>query len=169
MNIEYDDLVGAALLGFTEALQSYDAQKNSSFRTYAILKMRWAVKAFIRKEYQVLGCGDEQDGSHKRSTLSKVLASLNVRVEYENQDISAIMYEFQEDAETRYVKQDVVRKAWSYVETLSIKKREVMNKRYLNDSSFGNIAKEMRYANRSVVIRSHQEVMQTLQTMFQVA
>lgn len=46
----YDDLYGAALLGFTKALNAYDSERGAKFSTYAVNCMQNEIKFFLRKE-----------------------------------------------------------------------------------------------------------------------
>lgn len=46
----YDDLYGAALLGFTKALNAYDSDRGAKFSTFAVNCMKNEIKYFLRKE-----------------------------------------------------------------------------------------------------------------------
>ena len=46
----YDDLYGAALLGFTKALNAYDSERGSKFSTFAVNCMKNEIRFFLRKE-----------------------------------------------------------------------------------------------------------------------
>lgn len=46
----YDDLYGAALLGFTKALNAYDSDRGTKFSTYAVNCMQNEIRFFLRKE-----------------------------------------------------------------------------------------------------------------------
>lgn len=48
--LNYDDLYGAALLGFTKALNSYDTERGAKFSTYAVNCMKNEIRFFLRKE-----------------------------------------------------------------------------------------------------------------------
>lgn len=48
--IFYDDLYGAAQLGFTKALNSYDSERGAKFSTFAVSCMRNEIRFFLRKE-----------------------------------------------------------------------------------------------------------------------
>lgn len=48
--LSYDDLYGAALLGFTKALNSYDSDRGAKFSTYAVNCMKNEIRFFLRKE-----------------------------------------------------------------------------------------------------------------------
>lgn len=48
--LAYDDLYGAALLGFTKALNSYDSERGAKFSTYAVNCMKNEIRFFLRKE-----------------------------------------------------------------------------------------------------------------------
>lgn len=46
----YDDLYGAALLGFTKALNAYDSERGAKFSTFAVNCMKNEIRFFLRKE-----------------------------------------------------------------------------------------------------------------------
>lgn len=46
----YDDLYGAALLGFTKALNAYDSDRGAKFSTFAVNCMQNEIRFFLRKE-----------------------------------------------------------------------------------------------------------------------
>ncbi|RKO61870.1 sigma-70 family RNA polymerase sigma factor [Caldibacillus debilis] len=48
--IDYDDLYGAAMFGFTKALNSFDKDRGAKFSTYAVNCMKNEVRFFLRKE-----------------------------------------------------------------------------------------------------------------------
>jgi len=48
--IDYDDLYGAAMFGFTKALNSFDKARGAKFSTYAVNCMKNEVRFFLRKE-----------------------------------------------------------------------------------------------------------------------
>lgn len=48
--LPYDDLYGAALLGFTKALNSFDSERGAKFSTYAVNCMKNEIRFFLRKE-----------------------------------------------------------------------------------------------------------------------
>lgn len=48
--LAYDDLYGAALLGFTKALNSFDTDRGAKFSTYAVNCMKNEIRFFLRKE-----------------------------------------------------------------------------------------------------------------------
>jgi len=48
--IDYDDLYGAAMFGFTKALNSFDKDRGTKFSTYAVNCMKNEVRFFLRKE-----------------------------------------------------------------------------------------------------------------------
>lgn len=48
--LAYDDLYGAALLGFTKALNSYDTDRGAKFSTYSVNCMKNEIRFFLRKE-----------------------------------------------------------------------------------------------------------------------
>lgn len=48
--LPYDDLYGAALLGFTKALNSFDTEKGTKFSTYAVNCMKNEIRFYLRKE-----------------------------------------------------------------------------------------------------------------------
>lgn len=169
LKIDFDDFVGVALLAFTEALNSYDAKKNSSFKCYAVLKMRWAIKDFIKKEYQILGCGEAHKNPEKPLNSLKLLQSLGVGVDYKKNDYAELACDCEHDPESKYVKKDVFRKAWTYIQTLPKRNQQVMSMRYFNDRSFDDIAENLSYANNSSVVRMHQQIVQNLQTMLLAA
>lgn len=48
--IDYDELYGAAMFGFTKALNSFDTEKGAKFSTYAVNCMKNEIRFFLRKE-----------------------------------------------------------------------------------------------------------------------
>ena len=82
-HICYDDLVGAALLGFSEAIGRYDKLRGLTFTAYAYARMRGAVIDYLRKEAQIIGYPVYRTHKEKHSveqTFYDALDSLNLNV-----------------------------------------------------------------------------------------
>ncbi len=62
-NIDIEDLIQEAYLGFSYAIENYDANKNTSFKTFAIICVEGRLKSYVRS------CS-----SLKNSILNKALS-----------------------------------------------------------------------------------------------
>ena len=106
--IEFDDLVSNGWLGFTKALQSYDAnnKQNASFYTFSYRCVNTAMVDYIRKERRILsGTGaystilDSLDEYSERTNLTDILAGdlVDMVDEMAKSDIVQLIYKVAEE------------------------------------------------------------------------
>lgn len=49
-SLEHDDVIGAAFEGLVSAANTFNPEKNDSFRAWASTKIKWGILDFVRKE-----------------------------------------------------------------------------------------------------------------------
>ena len=141
LSIERDDLIGSALIAFCEAYKSFDSSKGVGFKTHAYMRMRWAIKDFIRSETRR---GELSDADNRVRDYCKNLTPTS-----------------ENDPESSIIKYLEIQKIKQNISVLPQEDQSLLKKYYFNDSSFEAIAED-KCCNKSTVVRQHKKLIQYL-------
>ena len=126
--IFYDDLYGAAQLGFTKALNSYNPDRGAKFSTFAVTCMMNEVKFFLRKE---------RKQSDNTISYNFVLATDQNGGEFELYDTLTKKSHEEPDVDERITKKESELSILKAVEALTEVEQYIINHRYeLNGHPF---------------------------------
>ena len=160
-----DDLVGAALLGYSEAIKRYDKLRGLTFTAYAYARMRGAVIDYLRKEAQIIGYPVYHTDKTKVSieqTFYNVLSSFDIRVvKYTDGSVDSFSTKDLNVEECLINKERRLR-VTHHIEKLPDRDKKLITLRYFQDKTLRDIAKDELQVDGSWVTRLHSAALSNL-------
>ena len=148
--IERDDLIGSALIAYCEAYKNFDSSKGVGFKTHAYMRMRWAIKDFIRSETRRGDLSSKSNQELERGSQNYL----------ENPTSTA--HDCERDPESGLIKYLEIQNVKQSIHALPPEDQSLLKKYYFNDASFETIAED-KCCNKSTVVRQHKKLIQYLQ------
>lgn len=164
--VDTDDLVGAALVGYCRARNTFDSAAGVDFRTYARMRMQWAIRDFARAEARQLGASTSLRSAgraYSKALLLDTLRSLGVALVWAEDGSPHATYLDSPRVDDAVMIRCDLQKVRELVKQLSPADQELLKAHYFDDVPLANLARLKFGRSRSWTVRRHRQVLDGLQ------